>query len=107
MMQCVIYEIFQKKKKIYLTDQEIYTMHCVHFLKLQRHLICTVKTSNLAEVVTSGMTPAHVVCGKEDWRGPIMTDIAELQIEPNQNHLLKNLEGSIFAWLVGRCCLSR
>ena len=24
--------------------------------------------------------------------------IAELQIEPNQNHLLKNLEGSIFAW---------
>ena len=28
--------------------------------------------------------------------------IAELQIEPNQNHLLKNLEGSIFAWLVGR-----
>ena len=30
---------------------------------------------------------------------------AELQIEPNQNHLLKNLEGSIFAWLVGRCML--
>ena len=28
--------------------------------------------------------------------------IAELQIEPNQNHLLKNLEGSIFAWLFGR-----
>ena len=28
--------------------------------------------------------------------------IAKLQIEPNQNHLLKNLEGSIFAWLVGR-----
>ena len=26
---------------------------------------------------------------------------AELQIEPNQNHLLKNLEGSIFAWLFG------
>ena len=26
--------------------------------------------------------------------------IAELQIEPNQNHLLKNLEGSIFAWLL-------
>ena len=25
--------------------------------------------------------------------------IAELQIEPNQNHLLTNLEGSIFAWL--------
>ena len=25
--------------------------------------------------------------------------IAELQIEPNQNHLLNNLEGSIFAWL--------
>ena len=28
--------------------------------------------------------------------------IAELQIEPNQNHLLTNLEGSIFAWLVVR-----
>ena len=28
--------------------------------------------------------------------------IAELQIEPNQNHLLKNLEGSMFAWLFGR-----
>ena len=25
---------------------------------------------------------------------------AELQIEPNQNHLLTNLEGSIFAWLL-------
>ena len=25
--------------------------------------------------------------------------IAELLIEPNQNHLLTNLEGSIFAWL--------
>ena len=25
--------------------------------------------------------------------------IAELQIEPNQNHLLTNLEGSIFTWL--------
>ena len=31
--------------------------------------------------------------------------IAELQIEPNQNHLLKNLEGSIFAWLFGRLLL--
>ena len=28
-------------------------------------------------------------------------NIAELQIEPNQNHLLTNLEGSIFAWLFG------
>ena len=32
--------------------------------------------------------------------------IAELQIEPNQEHLLKNLEGSIFArlfgWSIGR-----
>ena len=28
-------------------------------------------------------------------------DIAELQIEPNQNQLLMNLEGSIFARLVG------
>ena len=28
--------------------------------------------------------------------------IAEIQIEPNQNHLLKNLEGSMFAWLVVR-----
>ena len=28
--------------------------------------------------------------------------IAELQIEPNQNHFFKNLEGSIFAWLFGR-----
>ena len=30
--------------------------------------------------------------------------IAQLQIEPNQNHLLENLEGTIFAWLFG--CLS-
>ena len=29
-----------------------------------------------------------------------LTHIAELQIEPNQNHLLKNLERSIFAWLL-------
>ena len=28
-----------------------------------------------------------------------LNSIAELQIEPNQNHLLTNLEGSIFAWL--------
>ena len=28
--------------------------------------------------------------------------IAELLIEPNQNHLLTNLEGSIFAWLFVR-----
>ena len=26
--------------------------------------------------------------------------IAELQIEPNQNHLLTNLEGPIIAWLL-------
>ena len=26
---------------------------------------------------------------------------AKLQIKSNQNHLLTNLEGSIFAWLVG------
>ena len=25
--------------------------------------------------------------------------VAKLHIEPNQTHLLKNLEGSIFAWL--------
>ena len=28
--------------------------------------------------------------------------IAELKIEPMKNYLLKNLEGSIFAWLYGR-----
>ena len=28
--------------------------------------------------------------------------VAELQIEPNQNHLLTNLKGSIFAWLFVR-----
>ena len=32
--------------------------------------------------------------------------VAKLQIEPNQNHLLKNLEGSIFAWSVG-CLFGR
>ena len=31
----------------------------------------------------------------------IYINIAELQIETNQNHLLKNLEGSIIAWLFG------
>ena len=30
----------------------------------------------------------------------VKSDIAQLQIEPNQNQLLKNLKGSIFAWLV-------
>ena len=40
-----------------------------------------------------GEDTTHVQVG--EWR------IAELQIKPNQNHLLKNLEGSIFAWLVG------
>ena len=30
-------------------------------------------------------------------------DIAELQIEPNKNGLLENLEGSIFAWFFVTC----
>ena len=33
----------------------------------------------------------------------ILIHIAELQIEPNQNHLLKNLDCSIFVWLFVVC----
>ena len=38
--------------------------------------------------------------GLAKWQKKLIA-IAELQLEPNQNHLLKNLEGSIFTWLFG------
>ena len=39
-------------------------------------------------------------CFNKSSSSPSHWDIfAELQIKPNQNHLLTNLEGSIFTWL--------
>ena len=50
-----------------------------------------------------GSTNQPVIINRPGVAGAVLQTasslIAELQIEPNKNHLLKNLEGSIFAWL--------
>ena len=48
-----------------------------------------------------GSTTQPVIINRPGVAGAVLQTasslIAELQIEPNKNHLLKNLEGSIFA----------